>query len=204
MLAQQYDISIEQGKYVRTVLRWAAQKFIYKPITAIERSAPVRVTAVGHGLTSGWPAAVVSVKGMTEINAPTIEGTTQPTLASFVPVSVVDADTVEFNHINAADYSTYVSGGYLQYYEPVSLTGYSARMQARDRMTGELLFELTTSNGGIEIDDAACTVTLVFVETHTAGDEWRAADYDLELVDADGRAYPMVKGLLLLSREVTV
>jgi len=204
MLSQTYDFTIEQGKYTRVPVRWADPRFVYKPITGILAQAPVRITAVDHGLTDGWPVAVVSVKGMTEINAALDSTTSLPKSSSYKPVTVIDDDTVELNSVNAAEFSAYTSGGYLQFYQPVDLNGYSARMQIRDKGTGDLLVELTTDNGGIEIDPAQDMITLIFGEDETVGDTWVKGIYDLELVDPLDRPYGVIRGRITLLKEVTV
>ena len=61
-------ITIKKGKTFSRVLRPTAPPFIYRPITAITKAAPVGIKAVGHGLVNGQYVAVVSVKGMAEIN----------------------------------------------------------------------------------------------------------------------------------------
>ena len=68
-MAVSKDLTIQQGKTFTLVLRWETEPIVYKAITAIAQTAPVRITAAGHGLVDGWRAAVVSVKGMAEINA---------------------------------------------------------------------------------------------------------------------------------------
>ena len=68
-MAAQQDLIITRGKTFTLVIRWGTEPIVYKAITAIQQSAPVRITAVGHGLVDGWPVAVTNVKGMTEINA---------------------------------------------------------------------------------------------------------------------------------------
>lgn len=56
-MAAQQDLIITRGKTFTLVIRWGTEPIVYKAITAIQQSAPVRITAVGHGLVDGWPVA---------------------------------------------------------------------------------------------------------------------------------------------------
>lgn len=135
------NLKLAQGKTFKRVIRWEKEPFIYKPISAITKDAPARVTATAHGLPDGWRAAVVSVLGMRQINA----ANNPPKANEFRRVTVVDANTVEFNSVNACEYGTYASGGKLQFYTPADLTGCVARMTIRDVEGGAALIELTSS-----------------------------------------------------------
>ena len=130
MPATAEDLVIEQGKTFQRVVRWETTPAVYKAITAIPQSAPVTLTVPGHGIPDGWKAAVIDVKGMVEVNALS----SPPSSKDFRRVTVVDADTVQFNEISAASFKPYRSGGYLVYFTPVTLTGFTARMTIKDRI----------------------------------------------------------------------
>lgn len=192
------DLTILQGKTFEQIFRWETAPIVYKPITAIVAQAPVRLTCVGHGLVDGWRAAVVSVRGMTQINA---EGS-PPDATDYHPVTVVDDDTVEFNDVNAAEYSAYTSGGYLQFNTPIDLTGYSARMTIKNRVGGTSLLELDSSDE-IAIDADARTITLTIAPAVTELLTFSRAVYDLEMVASGGAVYELASGALKLIKEVT-
>lgn len=180
-------MSIKKGKTFSRVLRPTAPPFIYKAITAITRTAPVSIKAVGHGLVNGQYVAVVSAKGMTEINAK-VDSAGHPKLAEYHKATVVDVDNVTINDINAADFGTYTSGGYLQFLTPVDMAGCTARRSIKDKIGGTELLSLTTENGGLAIDNVAHTVTETIAATVTAGFTWKTGVTDLELVNtATGR-----------------
>lgn len=64
----------------------------------------------------------------------------------------------------------------------VDLTGCTARMQVRGKLTDTaVLLELTTANGGIALGGAAGTVTINLSATQTAAITWVTAVYDLEI-----------------------
>lgn len=191
--------TIQQGKTFLCDLRWEAPPIIYIPITGIVQAAPVRITAPGHKLPDGWRVAVVSVKGMTEINA---EANSLRD-SDYRPVTVVDANTVEINAINAASYKAYTSGGYLQCNTPVDLTGFTARMTIRNKVGGTELLSLTTENNRITIDTVNKKITLTLSATDTAAITWTRAVYDLEMVSADGVVTALLSGDISVTKEVT-
>jgi len=87
---------------------------------------------------------------------------------------------------------------------PVNLAGYSARMQVRrSASSDDVLLEMTTQNGKIQIAAATGTVTLVFGATTTAAINWRRGKYDLELVSADGTVTRLIEGEISVSPEIT-
>lgn len=173
---------IKKGKTFSRVLRPAAPPFIYRAITAITKLAPVAIKAVGHGLVNGQYVAVVSVKGMTEINAE-VDRNGQPKLTEYHKVTVVDVDNITINDINAADFNAYTSGGYLQFLTPVDMAGCTARRTIKDRIGGTVLLSLTTENGGLVIDNVGHTITEKITATATAALAWKTGVTDLELVN---------------------
>lgn len=193
------DLIFEQGKTFTKVLRWEAPPIIYKPITGIAQVAPARITCPSHGIPDGWRVAIVSVKGMTQINAPN----TPPKDKDFVKVNVVDVNTIEINTVNASDYKAYTSGGYVQFNTPVSLHDLTARMTIKDKIGGTTLMSLTTENGRIALDDVAKTISINISAADTALIEWKKGVYDLEMVDPTGVVSKLVAGTISVAREVT-
>lgn len=94
---------------------------------------------------------------------------------------------------------------------PVSLTGYTARAHFRRSLSdAEPTIELTTENGGIELeidvdenDVSTGTVSLLFNPTHSAGATWSRLRGDVELINAGGEVLRLVKSLPTLSKEAT-
>jgi len=200
-MSTNFDLNILQGKTLIRVYRFEALPIVYKPITGITKAAPVSITAVAHGIPEGWRAAVVSALGMTQINA-----TNRPLRDSdFHKISVTDVNTVTINDINAAEFSTYASGGYLVYNTPVDLTGLSARMTIRDRIGGTLLASYTTATSEFAIDLTAKTITLTVAASVTAGYSWLTGVYDIELFTSGGTpvVYPLAAGSVTVFDEVT-
>lgn len=87
---------------------------------------------------------------------------------------------------------------------PKDLTDFTARMQARVKLTDvEPLIELTTENGGITLTPAEGKIDLYLSDAQTSALEARKAIYDLELVSPDGEVTRLVEGKLTISPEVT-
>jgi hypothetical protein len=197
-MATQKDFVLIQGSTFSEKIRWETTPIVYKPITGITKSAPARITAETHNVPDGWRVAVVSVKGMTEINAPN-----PPREKNYIEATFIDANTIELNSVNAADYKAYSSGGYVQYYTPKDLTDYSARLTVKDKVGGTELLALTTENNGIVIDEADKFIELVVSALDSEAITWKKGVYDLELVSPAGEVTALLYGSFTVSREVT-
>lgn len=84
----------------------------------------------------------------------------------------------------------------------MNLTGYTARMQIRQRLTGDILIELTTANGRISLGGTAGTITLEISAADTSAITLDGV-YDLELVSGSGIVSRLLQGSVTLSKEVT-
>jgi hypothetical protein len=187
------NFKVYQGSTFREVFRWESSTKTYVPITAISKTAPVVVTAPAHGLPLGWRAKVTGAGGMKEINDS----------ENYRICTAKTTDTVTFNSVNATGYTTYTSGGVLEYNTPVPLTGYTARMQIRSSLSSSTVIqELTTSNGGIVIDTTYNTITILLTATQTASLTFSTAVYGLELVSGTD-VIPFCTGTLTLVQEIT-
>jgi len=84
------------------------------------------------------------------------------------------------------------------------LTGYDARMQIRSTVTtATTLYELTVSNGRIELNAIAGQLRLNIPSAVTAAMTWRSGVYDLEIVSSGGIVTRIMQGNATLSLEVT-
>lgn len=194
------DLEIHKGSTVTRIVRWAALPYVYTPITAITKAAPAVVTAAGHGLKTGWPAAVVSPGGMRQIKAKR----SPPSESDMHRVTVVDANRVSFNDIDSTNFTTYTSGGSLVSYTPVDLAGYTARMMVRStaEATGDPLLSLVSPTD-IVLDNTEHTITVTIDATTTAAITWEDGVYDLELVSATGVVTKVLSGNVTAINEVT-
>ncbi len=187
------NLKVYQGATFRETLRWESGTKVYKPISGITKTAPVVITATAHGIPAGWRAKVSNVLGMTEINSGD----------NYYTITEVAANTVTINAVNAFGFKDYISGGVLEYNQPVELAGLTGRMQIRGKITdAEYILELTTENGGIIIDDTAKTITIVLTAVQTAALTFASAVYSLELVSGS-EVTPFLNGSISLEKEVT-
>jgi hypothetical protein len=188
------------------VLRWESSTVVYALITAIAQSAPVQITSAAHGIPDGWRAAVQSVQGMKQLNALN----TPPKNKDYHAVTVIDANTVSFNDTNALGYSAYVSGGVLVYNLPIDMASYTARLYIKNKITDTAsVLQLTTENGGINIDNALKTITLNITSTQSAALAVGNYVYGMEMVIAtlingvSGEIVtPLIDGAFIISAEV--
>jgi hypothetical protein len=185
------DFLIRKGETFSQALRWEAPPIIWKEITAISQTAPARLTVPAHGCKPNWRVKVSTPKSMRELD----EVTTQAT--------VIDADTVELNTVNASSYKPYTGGGYLSFNTPVDMTGMAARMSIKTKVGGELLLSLTSLNGDIVVDEVNCTITLKLTAEVTAALTWKGGFYDLEMVAIDGSVTRLLQGKVRVVDEVT-
>ena len=198
-MTKKLNLQIRQGETFQRIIRWETPPFVYKSISAITRAAPASLTVPSHGLTTGWRAVAVSSNGMEEINAVNVP----PRDNEYRQVTVVDPNTLTFNTVNSADYTAYVDGGYLQYYTPVDLTGYTAEMDIKDKVGGTVLFTLNTTNARIVIDSAAKTITMNVSAADTTLITWSRGVYDLEMYSPSGATTTIFSGNISVVKQVT-
>lgn len=156
------NFKIYQGTTFEQVLRWESETKTYAAIVGIAKAAPVAVTIddISKLPPTGWRVRVTNVVGMKEINMP--EGV-------YHVISSIVGDTLTLNQINALGFTSYTSGGVVEYNTPVSLAGYTARMQIRKKAKDTApVITLTTENGGIVLDNTQKTITIRATPEQTA------------------------------------
>ena len=177
------DITIRRGSTFRWVLRVEQPQAVYIPITAIDKSAPVRLHAAGHGLADGRRFLVTGAKGLTLLNAKN----SPPRATDYHRAKVVDQDTIEVNAINATAAGLYTGGGILQYNAHLDLTGYNIRMQARETIDATTtVFDASTTDGKIVIAPGGESALLTLPDILTSAITASSAVYDVEFVAPDG------------------
>lgn len=191
-----YDLIIRQGKTFLRTMRWEAPPIIYKAITGITRAAPAVITCPSHGVPDGWRVTVVSVKGMTDINAVN----TPPKAKDYVKATVLDPDTVSLNIVNSSDFKPYTSGGYLMFNTPVDMGSFTARMKIKDKIGGTVLLDVGPY---ITINNAAKKITIDIPAAITAAITWTKGVYDLEMESGTGVVTLIMSGSVSVLKEVT-
>lgn len=88
---------------------------------------------------------------------------------------------------------------------PYDLSGWTARMQIRDKPGGSSLYQtLTTDDSTIVLGGAAGTIRLVLAAATTSAWTWQTGHYDLELTNPDGAVTRLLQGKATLSPQVTL
>lgn len=188
------NFKIYQGSTFAEVLRWESSTKTYVPITAIAKSAPLVVTALAHGVPREWRIKFTNIAGMTDLNSND----------NYYQVTDVTTDTLTINSINSLGFKEYTSGGIVEYNTPVDLTGFSARMQLRANINStDVIDELTSQNGRINISNVNKTITITTPATITTGYTFNTAVYSLELISSGGQVIPFCSGTITLIKEVT-
>jgi hypothetical protein len=194
-----YDIVICKGETFRNVVMWSVEPFVYKPITGVPQLAPLQLTVPGHDMVTDQMGAISDVLGMTEINAEE----EPPALSEYKQVIAVDANTLEFNDINATSFDAYVSGGIVRYRTLVDLTGFLARIDIVNPNDGTVLFTLSTTNGRIIVDAVTKKITLYISDEDTALIDFTYGEYALELESLGNEITTLLNGKVRVVEEIT-
>jgi hypothetical protein len=195
------EMIIRKGATKRLATRWEQPLIKYAQVTAISRTAPMRMTVTDHGLVDGWRFCVTGIKGGGSVlNAKT----NPPKPNDYMKAIVIDKDTIEVNKVNSSNFPAYGGGGVLQYNAPIDLSLCTARAQVREKLTSTAaLIELTTENGGIVIDVEKAMVTVIFTAEITAQITAKKGVFDLEIVMPDGTVMAYPQTLIKFEGEVT-
>jgi len=86
---------------------------------------------------------------------------------------------------------------------PIDLTGYSARMQVRKRLTSSSYFVEITDGAGITLGDADGTILIEMLPTQTNLIDVGNNVYDLELTDTGGVVTTLFGGTFALAADTT-
>ena len=192
-MSARLNFKMIQGSTFTQIFRWESALKVYVPITNITKAAPVVITAAGHGLAVGWRTKITNVLGMTQINSND----------EYHIVTDKTIDTVTINALNTLSYTAYSSGGVLEYNQPVSLSGKTARMQIRPKLSSTtILEELTTEDGDIVLDDTEHTITINVSADKTDDFTFTSAVYSLEIISGSS-VDQILSGVIVLEKEVT-
>ena len=191
------NYKIYQGSTFQETFRWESETKVYVPIQAIAKSAPCVITTSSvHQLPVGWRFRVVGAGGMKEINS---VGEDSYHLSTLIPTPT----TVEINQVNSLNYTAYTSGGVVEFNQPVSLTGFAARMQIRETVDSTtVIHEATTQNAQIVLDNVNKTIQITLLANVTQNFTFSTAVYSLELYSGNN-VIPFINGNLTLVQEVT-
>lgn len=188
------NLTIYQGSTFSEVLRWESPTKVYKPITGITQAAPAILTVASHAVPNGWRVKVTNVVGMKEINSSD----------TYRKATVIGANSIELNEVNAVGYTAYTSGGILEYNLPIDMVGYTARMQIRAKLEDPtVLLELTTGvDARILINNTDKTITLTISAADTTALTWVTGVYSLELITGS-TVTTLLTGNITVKKEIT-
>lgn len=200
-------LELVAGETFELGIRWEDRSSVpvYKPITAITKAVPAAITAAAHGLPPKWLVAVTAVKGMVEINAQH----DIPLDGDFTEGLATDANTISLPFVNSANYSNYTSGGYVMYYPPVDMSGYTARMSIRQTIESNTVIDsFSTSdarlpNTGIVLDFVNKLIRVKIADSVTEDYNFRNAYYSLEAIDPLGKVTRVAFGRISCTLDVT-
>lgn len=189
------NYKIYQGSTFQEVYRWETQTKVYVPIQSISKAAPcVITTSQNHTMPNNWRFRVVGAGGMKEINS---------VGDSHHIATGTTSNTITINQVNSLQYTTYTSGGVVEYNDPVDLSTYSARMQIRQSVdSSSFIYEATSAGGQIVLDNALKTITITILGNVTSQFTFTTAVYSVELFNGNN-VIPFLVGNLTLVPEVT-
>lgn len=189
------NYKIYQGSTFEQTFRWESGTKVYKPIQMISKSAPCIITTESlPQLPIGWRFKVVGAGGMKEINS---------TGDQYYICTAINGNQITINAVNSLLYTTYTSGGVVEYNEPYSLASLNARMQIRETVdSNTVIHEANSDNQGIVVNSVDKYIKLSIPATVTQAFDFSTAVYSLELYNTT-QVIPFLVGNLTLVREVT-
>jgi hypothetical protein len=204
MATKQKDIvNHVRGDTLTMAVQWQDEDtIVYKAITniSIASGAPV-LTVPGHGATDKWKGAVTRVAGMKQINAES----SPPADSDYHVMTVLGNDSVEFNSVDAAKFSPYVSGGFLQYYAPIDLDGYTAKVTIWDKIGKNILASSDAALAPLDVITVSVDEVNNVVEwTVEAADvqsfPWSNGEYEVEMTSPLGVVTTILQGSISISK----
>lgn len=176
-------ITIRRGALAQVPIRIETENLSFASITAMSQTAPLQITAPGHGLSEGWRAWVMNAGGMGELNS----AWNNLKESGAYRVSVLDVDNVEFPDVNSSGFRVYTSGGQLAYRTPLDLSQFtSARMDVKSRPNSTPIVSFNTAAGTLQLDAAANVLWLILPTAVTGVLAAATRFFDIELVKASG------------------
>lgn len=200
-MLEKLSLTVRRGASEDIPIRVESDVLVYVDITGIAASAPISITAPAHGLADGWRAAVMN-SGVPEIDTKWDD----PIEDALRRITLVDANTIEFNDINGKSFTPYVAGGQIVYRAPLDLSQFvDARMNVKASVSGPVLATYKHTTGELLIDLVTQSLRLTLDTTDTAALTAGKRVFDIELVRADGSVFPIcsAKSALTVLPEIT-
>ena len=203
LAVRKLSVTWRRGSSVEIPIRIESDVWEYADIQTIDNGSPVKITAASHGIKDQWRVAVQNAKVLTDLNAEN----NPPKDSELRIATVVDANSVEFNSINASGMKTHTANtGQLAYYKPLDLSSYtSARMDIKQKVGGAILVTLNTTDTTLEIDSVSCAIWMFPSIEQTLLLPAGEYVFDVEMIDGAGRVVPVcsAESALIVLPEVT-
>ena len=196
MSTPRFELDMEQGATFNYTFHWYAGGKFMAPIEDITVGYPTRIKVTAHGLPtiSDTPVILSGISGAEILNSHDL---------GIDEAIYVDADHFDMPQSTVAD--VWACGtGEVTYHKPSDITGFTARMQIREKWhSTNFIHELTTENGGIvlTVEDASIEITVTPADTSTF--TFNKAVYDIEMIAPGGQITRIIEGTITLSKEVT-
>lgn len=183
-------LRLVRGATYRDTRRFMQPRREYRDISAVEPTAPLRLSVPGHGLAGDWLAWVAGVTGFSDLNR-------APGRQSPHRVEVIDDNTLEINAISGVGQKP--AGGQLIYQPAVDLAGATARLVVREREEGgAVLLELTTGTGITAGGPGALVIEVSAADT--AAITWASGWYHLDVTFPDGTVSRFFRGAVAVEQ----
>lgn len=202
-MALRYEINLKPGVTFTLGMRCAKpDEVVYAAISSISQAAPAAITTTSpHGLLTGWPVWVESVKGMIEINNPRPSQCGNNDVCPPHIATVTGASGVLLNAVNSVGFGAYRSGGVLAWQKPRDITGYIASFVVSDKAGVKLLSissNVLSTEGSLTVDPATSTVALRVDTSAQALLTGAEMEYQIVLADPadDDKTYLLAEGPL--------
>jgi len=184
------DFEVGAGETFSPVIRWGSDLLMSKAITGLTNAFPAVITSATHGVPSGWDVAVVSVKGMLQVNA-----THFPPRGADWHKATTDTNTITLDKVNTSDYPVRTGNtGWVVYNSPKDLAAATVNMIIRDAPTGGTVLHTLTELAGITVNNTLKTITPTL---ETSALTWTLGYFDLE-VTISARVYQILSGTIAI------
>lgn len=185
------NLTIRRGETFNYTFRWMCEPLRFIHIDKVSTTMPIIVTATNHNLLTGTPVDLVKVTGKT-----------QDTVAESLKVIYVDDSTIQLD-TDEVGLKAFKNADYLRCYSYVNLTNLTARCYFKQKAGSPILFELTTENGRIVVDEDEHLITMTIPARVTAALGFNKGKYDLELVQGN-TVVRIIEGDFTVENEITV
>jgi hypothetical protein len=191
-----FPLDIAQGATFSNTFHWYAGDTFMAPIEEIIVGYPTIIKVTAHGLpsVSDTPVILSGIDGCEILNSKDL---------GIDEAIYIDADHFKMRASTVKD-CWGVGSGEITWIEPTDITGFTARMQIREKWhSTAFIHELTTENGGITLRVADAAIILEISPAVTETFKFNQAVYDVEMISPGADVTRIFEGIVTLHKEVT-